>query len=147
MIMQTVISRYPGKRLEGYRNSAPRFIKVLAVGDSARQVIADINSQEQGNVVVTGSVEDTGPLPMDEPVGGVRPDAVVVVHQQGETDSFPFLIERTAAMLSFIVLETSGTLDERAENRKVRDLRAIADLFVTTSDRGFVTELVRNLAS
>ena len=57
------------------------------------------------------------------------------------------LVERTASMLSFVVLETEGTHDERAESRKVRDIRAIADLFVTTTDRGFVRELVDNLAS
>lgn len=50
-------------------------------------------------------------------------------------------------MLSFIVLETNGMLREQSEGKKVRDIRAIADLFVTTSDRGFVKELVSNLAS
>lgn len=145
MIMQTVIGRHPGRRIEGYRNSSPRFVKVLAVGPNARDIIAGVNAEHRENVLTSGAV---GPgLPMDAPVNGVTPHAVIVVHQQGEEDDFPFLIERTASMLSFIVLETSGMLHEEAEDRKVRDIRAIADLFVTTTDTGFVKELVDNLAS
>lgn len=147
MIMQSVISRYPGKRIEGYRNSSPRVVKVLAVGRRARKVVEEINEEERENVLATGSLDPPRRLPMDEPVNGLRPHAVVVVHQQGEPDTFPFLVERTAAMLSFIVLETDGILREQAESRTVRDIRAIADLFVTTSDPGFVKELVSNLAS
>lgn len=147
MIMQTVIRRYPGRRIEGYRNSSPRTIKVLAVGENARDVIAEVNEEHRDNVLTSGPLDPHRLLPMDEPVDGIKPHAVVVVHQQGDQDKFPFLVERTAAMLSFIVLETDGMLREQSENRKVRDIRAVADLFVTTSDRGFVKELVSNLAS
>jgi hypothetical protein len=147
MIMQTVISRRPGKRIEGYRNSSPRIIKVLAVGQNAREIIQELTEDERDNVLMSGSLDPHRLLPMDEPVNGVKPHAVVVVHQQGEPDTFPFVIERTAAMLSFIVLETNGILREKAESKKVRDIRAIADLFVTTSDPSFVKELVSNLAS
>lgn len=147
MIMQSIISRYPGTRIQGYRNSEPRIIKVLAVGENAKHVIAEVNAEERDNVLMSGPLDPNGLQPMDEPVNGIKPHAVIVVHQQGDQDKFPFLIERTASMLSFIVLETDGILRERSENRKVRDIRAIADLFVTTSDRGFVKELVNNLAS
>lgn len=147
MVMQAMFSRYPGKRIEGYRNSSPRFVKVLAVGPDAEQVIADVSEPNRDNVLMAGRVKPGPSLPMDEPVGGNRPHAVIVVHQQGEADEFPFRIERTAAMLSLIVLETDGIHNEATDSRKVRDIRAIADLFVTTSDRGFVRELVDNLAS
>lgn len=147
MIMQSIIRRFPGDRIQGYRNSSPRIIKVLAVGENARSIIDEINAEERDNVVMSGALDPHGLRPMDDPVDGLKPHAVVVVHQQGDQDRFPFLIERTASMLSFVVLETDGILRERAESQKVRDIRAIADLFVTTSDRGFVTELVANLAS
>jgi hypothetical protein len=147
MIMQTVIGRFPGKRIEGYRNSSPRIIKVLAVGRNARKVIEEINDEARENVLMSGSLDPHRLFPIDEPVNGVKPHAVVVVHQQGEPDAFPFLIERTASMLSFIVLETDGMLREQSESKKVRNIRAIADLFVTTSDPAFVRELVYNLAS
>lgn len=146
MIMQTFISR-PGTRIQGYRNSSPRFIKVLAVGDNAREIIDQVNAEERENVLLTGPLDPDRLQPMDEPVQGIRPHAVVVVHQQGDQDRFPFLIERTASMLSFVVLEKDGVLRERDESKKVQAIRAIADLFVTTSDPAFVTELVNNLAS
>jgi len=145
MIMQTFISR-PGRRIQDYRNSSPRFIKVLAVGENAREIIDTVNSEERENVLKTGPLNPHGLQPMDEPVLGIKPHAVVVVHQQGDQDKFPFLIERTASMLSFVVLERDGILRERDENSKVRAIRAIADLFVTTSDPAFVKELVDNLA-
>lgn len=147
MIMQSIIKRYAGDRIQGYRNSSPRIIKVLAVGENAHDIIDEVNAEARQNVVVSGPIDPAGLRPMDDPVDGLKPHAVVVVHQQGDRDRFPFLIERTASMLSFIVLETDGILREQSESKKVRDIRAIADLFVTTSDRGFVKELVANLAS
>lgn len=145
MIMHTFISR-PGRRIQDYRNSSPRYIKVLAVGDNARAVIEAVNAEQRENVLMTGPLNPHGLQPMDEPVLGIKPHAVVVVHQQGDQDRFPFLIERTASMLSFVVLEKDGILHERNENARVRAIRAIADLFVTTSDPAFVKELVDNLA-
>jgi hypothetical protein len=50
-------------------------------------------------------------------------------------------------MLSFIVVEPNDTSVEGENNKKLRELRAVADLYVTTSDREFVAELVNNLAS
>jgi hypothetical protein len=85
--------------------------------------------------------------PMDQPVNGIAPNAVVVVYSRGEQVKFPFLTDRTASMLSFIVLED---IEDRADpevNRKVREIQAVADLYVTTSDKEFVAELVNNLAS
>jgi hypothetical protein len=147
MIMQSIIKRHAGERIQGYRNSSPRIIKILAVGEGSRDIIAEVNAEERGNVVSSGPLDPNGLKPMDEPVNGLKPHAVIVVHQQGDQDRFPFLIERTASMLSLIVLETAGRRPERAESQRVRDIRAIADLFVTTTDRGFVKELVDNLAS
>jgi hypothetical protein len=147
MIVQTIIRRLPGKRIEGYRNSSPRFVKVLAVGPHARKIIADVNEEERGNVLASGEVDPRHPGPMDQPVDGHKPHAVVVVHQRGDDDDFPFVIEPTAAMLSFIVLEAEGAVGEQTDNEKVRSIRAIADLFVTTTDREFVKELVGNLSS
>lgn len=147
MIMQSLIKRHPGKRIEGYRNSSPRYVKVLAVGPNAAEIIADVNDHHRDNVLKSGPLNPHRLTPMDEPVDGVKPHAVIVVHQQGDATRFPFLLERTASMLSLIVLETDGTHDETAESRSVRQIRAIADLFVTTSDKSFVRELVDNLAS
>jgi hypothetical protein len=147
MAMQSLISRYPGTRIQGYRNSAPRFVKVVAMGPEAEAALSALNRRERGNILMSGRVQEGAPVPMDAPVDGVKPHAVIIVHQQGEATAFPFLVERTASMLSLVVLETAGALDEQAENQTMRQIRALADLFVTTSDRDFIQELVDNLAS
>ena len=147
MIMQSLVGRLPGRRIEGYRNSQPRCVKILAVGPDAERIISEINDDQRDNVLTTGRLDGADGLPMDAPVDGIRPHAVIVVHQRGDTDSFPFRVERTSSMLSLIVLETPGKHGETAESSKIRGIRAIADLFITTTDRGFVRELVDNLAS
>ena len=147
MAMQSLISRPPGTRIQGYRNSAPRFVKVVAMGPEAEAALAALNRRERDNILMSGRVDAGAPLPMDAPVDGVKPHAVIIVHQQGESAAFPFLVERTASMLSLVVLETTGPLNEQNENPTMRRIRALADLFVTTSDREFVKELVDNLAS
>lgn len=147
MTTQSIISRYPGTRIQHYRNSSPRYIKVVAMGANAEAAVSELVERERENVLVSERLDTQQMLPMDAPVNGIAPHAVILVHQQGETGPFPFLVERTAAMLSLIVIETAGTLNEAAENKAVRDIRAFADLFVTTSDSGFIRELVDNLAS
>ena len=147
MIVQSLISRFPGTRIEGYRNSKPRIIKLLAVGPNAAGLISDLDCHELGHVLMTGRIDPENLTPMDDPVDGVRPNAVIVVHEEGEAEYFPFLIERTASMLSLIVLLDDSSIVTRVKNDKVKELRAISDLFVTTTDRSFVRELVYNLAS
>ena len=87
------------------------------------------------------------PMAMDEPVDGLRPNAVVVVYQKGDEVKFPFLTDRTASMLSFVVLESEDDDPVPEGRRKLREIQAVADLFVTTSDRDFVAELIDNLAA
>ena len=147
MATQSLISRHPGTRIQGYRNSAPRYVKVVAMGPKAEAALERLNRNERENILMSGRVDSTKPEPMDAPVNGLKPHAVIVVHQQGESSVFPFRIERTASMLSLVVLETVGPLNEQRENRTMREIRALADLFVTTTDGDFVQELVDNLAS
>ena len=75
------------------------------------------------------------------------PNAVIVVYQKGERAAFPFLTDRTASMLSLIVLETPEGEPNLESDRKVKQIQKVADLYVTTSDTDFVGELVDNLAS
>lgn len=147
MIVQTFLGGRPGQRIDDYRNSSPRYIKVLGVGESARSIIEGFNDAHRDNILTTGRLDPMRLQAMDEPVDGVRPNAVIVVYQQGEQFKFPFLTDRTASMLSFIVLETPEGRADTDASRKVREIQAVADLYVTTSDREFVSELVDNLAS
>lgn len=145
MIVQSFLGNRPGQRIEDYRNSEPRHVKVLAVGKSAESIISDFN-RSRDNILLTGPLDLDRRQPMDEPVNGIRPNAVIVVYQRGEEVRFPFRTERTASMLSFIVLEEPDARAEAEPNRTLKAIQKVADLFVTTSDREFVNELIDNLA-
>lgn len=146
MITQTFLGDRPGMRIDDYRNSVPRHVKVLGVGENARAIIERFNEAHRDNVIMTGQINPLQLEPMDQPVNGIAPNAVIVVYQKGEQAAFPFLTDRTASMLSLIVLEVPGEINAEAD-RKVRQIQKVADLYVTTSDTDFVSELVDNLAS
>lgn len=146
MITQTFLGDRPGTRIDDYRNSKPRYIKVLGVGENARAIIEKYNEAHRDNVIMSGELDPMGLQPMDEPVNGMTPNAVIVVYQKGERAAFPFLTDRTAPMLSLIVLEVPGEINVEAD-RKVKQIQKVADLYVTTSDTDFISELVDNLSS
>ena len=147
MITQTFLGNRPGQRIDDYRNSVPRFVKVLGVGENARAIIERFNEQHRDNIITTGAINPLHLEPMDQPVDGMAPNAVIVVYQKGERAAFPFLTDRTASMLSLIVLETPSDTINIETDKKVRQIQQVADLYVTTSDTDFVHELVDNLAS
>jgi len=146
MIVQSFLGGRPGQRIEDYRNSEPRYVKVLAIGKSAESIIAEFN-RKRDNILTTGPLDPDRRQPMDEPVNGIRPNAVIVVYQKGEDVRFPFQTDRTASMLSFVVLEELDARSGSEPNKTLRAIQKVADLFVTTSDRDFVGELIENLAS
>lgn len=147
MITQTFLGDRPGQRIDDYRNSVPRFVKVLGVGENARAIVEQLNELHRDRVITSGAINPMRLEPMDEPVDGVAPNAVIVVYQKGEHAAFPFLTDRTASMLSLIVLEVPDSAVNPEADRKVRQIQKVADLYVTTSDVEFVSELVDNLAS
>jgi hypothetical protein len=145
MIFQTFIGRHPGKRIQGYRNSLPRYIKVIGLGKTACGIVSDLNSVDRPNVLTTGEIASRSQQALDGPINGLRPNAVIVVCQKGEDEMFPFTIDHTASMLSLIVIDAETPNVE--ESHKVREIQKVADLYVTTSNKDFVAELVENLAS
>ncbi|MGK9051104.1 hypothetical protein KXS03_05950 [Neorhizobium petrolearium] len=146
MIVQSFLGGRPGQRIEDYRNSVPRYVKVLAIGKSAESIIGAFN-RNRDNVLTTGPLDPDRRQPMDEPVNGIHPNAVIVVYQKGEEVRFPFQTERTASMLSFVVLEEPNARSHGEPNKTLKAIQKVADLFVTTSDQEFVGELIENLAS
>ena len=147
MIIASCLESRPGKRIEGYRNSEPRHVKLLGVGRAAEAIVQEFSKGKSTNILLLSDDAAHRLQMLDEPVDGVRPNAVIVVYQSGDSAAdIPFMVERTASMLSLIVLETNVRDDDRAVPR-LRQLREVADLYVTTSDAEFVDELVRNLAS
>lgn len=56
MTKQTLVSRYPGSRIEGYRNSRPRVIKLIAVGPEAERLVAGLIDPDRDNVLMSGRI-------------------------------------------------------------------------------------------
>ncbi|MEW6450659.1 MAG: hypothetical protein AB1490_08440 [Pseudomonadota bacterium] len=145
MVAKTVLGGHLGKRIEGYRNSVPRCVKVLGIGESARRIVSGVNRAHLKNVITAQKAAGPRLHAIDEPVDGLQPNAVIIVYRKGEDASFPFLIDRTASMLSLVIID--GDTSSAETSPRIRQLQAIADLYVTTSDNEFVAELVENLAN
>jgi hypothetical protein len=143
MTPTTIAVGWPG-RIGGYRNSAPRRVKLIGIGDGARAVIARIARMSLPNVLVAPDVDGTSPAALDAPVEGVSPNMIVLIYRSGDRATLPVRVERSKLLVTLVLLEDAGAHgpDESAEA-----LRAVADLFVTTTDRDFVLELVNNLTS
>lgn len=145
MLVHQFLDRKPGKRIDGYRNSEPRLVKVLGVGTAAGAAMERYSRSRGSNVLAPLHVDAGSPVPIDEAVDGIRPNAIVLV-VYGAFDHFPFLTERTAATLSVIVIETEDGKQDHTRSA-LPAVRAVADLFISTSDPDFVHELIENLAS
>ena len=147
MVSEALLRRLPGTRIQGYRNSMPRNIKLIATGPKSDAMLQLLHFHGRDNIVFSKGVNLGAARRLDAAIEGVLPHAVIVVHQQGDMEYFPYLIEKTTAMLSLVVVETVGTLHEKHENITMRKIRALADVFATTSDYAFVEELVESLAA
>ena len=145
MLVHQFLDRKPGKRIDGYRNSEPRIVKVIGVGSAAGKAVERYNRARYGNVLAPIHVDAGSPVRIDQAVDGVQPNAIVLV-LHGTFNHFPFVIERTAATLSVILVEPENGTEETPQGA-LPQVRAVADLFISTSDLDFVHELVENLAS
>jgi len=135
-----------GRRIADYRNSAPRLVKVIGIGAAAQALAEDIAAGARGSVVL--GRHEGADAPLDAPVAGVVPGAVVVVMTQSSIpQALGHRIERTAATLSVVMLDSAeGAVAPEVAGLRQR-LRGVADMFAATSDPEFVQELVANLAS
>lgn len=139
------LDRKPGRRIEGYRNSRPRMVKVMGVGGAASDVVRRYGRSRGANILTPTAVNPDQPESLDARVDGIAPHAVVLV-LEGRPERLPFAIERTAAMLSVVLIEPATAQADHGAG-VLAQVRAVADLFVSTSDPDFVDDLVANLAS
>lgn len=143
--MTTLVESRPGARVQGYRNSRPRRVKLIGLGDTAHALAEDIAAAMGAGVLL--GLPDAA-LPLDAPVGGVTPGALIVVmHALDGAPGLPPVVDRTAATLSVVLLEPPGARPGVAALAATNRLRGVADMFASTSDPDFVRDLVANLAS
>ncbi len=136
----------PGMRIPNYRNSAPRTIRLCGIGEAAREVVSRIAQRGLPNVqIATGTAAadptaDAGAPPRRDA------DLIVIVCGTGDAHLFRPLERRPGVPLTFILLQHEGR-PAPADPAELDEMRAQSDLFVTTSDRDYVSELIDNLAS
>ena len=140
------LATIPGRRIGGYRNSARRHIKLYGLGQTGANVARAIAERGLPNVAVqTG----TGVAGWAE-IAGAAPDPqtnmVVIVCGEGDEALFRPERERPQSLVTFVLLQREGNLLVVREG-SVANARGSADLFVTTSDRDYVADLIDNLAS
>ena len=140
------LAAIPGRRIGHYRNSARRRIKLYGLGRTGSSVAQAIATRDLPNVEVrTGS----GTAGWDE-VAGAQPDPatnmVGIVCGEGDEELCRPERGRPASLVTFVLLQRQGNLLVVRQDSVAR-ARSAADLFVTTSDRDYVADLIDNLAS
>jgi hypothetical protein len=126
----------PGSRIAGYRNSSPRLIRLLGLG-------------ERGGLPNVEVVTNARPVGWDDIASerpGERTNMVVIVCGEGDERLFNPSQGKPNMLVTFVVLKHSGDMPATDEAR-VAAMRGLSDLFVTTSDGDYVGDLIDNLAS
>jgi hypothetical protein len=141
------LAAIPGRRIGHYRNSARRRIRLYGLGRTGASVAQAVGERGLPNVEVrTGS----GAAGWSE-IAGAQPNPetnmVVIVCGEGDEELFRPGRGRPASLVTFVLLlQRQGNLLVVRQD-SVAQARSAADLFVTTSDRDYVADLIDNLAS
>jgi hypothetical protein len=146
MNLPTVAATIPGSRIAGYRNSSPRSIRLLGLGDLGGKVVRSVAKRGLPNVDIMTNAKPVG----WNDVAGEHPDGrtnvVVIVCAEGDERLFRPERGKPDMLVTFVLLQSddgAGVADER----RLASARGFSDLFVTTSDVDYVSELIDNLAS
>jgi hypothetical protein len=140
------LATIPGRRIGHYRNSSRRRIKLYGLGQIGASVARAVGARGLANVEVRSG---TGAAGWAEITGGASDrdtNMVVIVCGEGDEELFRPEPERPESLVTFVLLQRQGNLLVVRE-RSVSGARGSADLFVTTSDRDYVADLIDNLAS
>ncbi len=139
------VSTIPGSRIAGYRNSSPRRVKLYGLGKTGASVAQAVGARGLPNVDIrTGDRAAS----WSEIAGAADPatNMVVIVCGEGDEGLFRPERERPPSLVTFVLLQRVGDLLV-VRKESLTGARAAADLFVTTSDRDYVADLIDNLAS
>jgi hypothetical protein len=141
------LTTIPGRRIGGYRNSARRHIKLYGLGETGASVARAVGARGLPNVEVRTGTRAAGWAEITGDGRGARDtNMVVIVCGEGDEQLFRPERERPPSLVTFVLLQRQGNLLVVREE-SVSGARGSADLFVTTSDRDYVSDLIDNLAS
>ena len=143
----TASTAIPGMRISNYRNSAPRAIRLIGLGAEACELASQIRQRGLPNVAIMAcdAVIDWPDI-VEETMGGDL-NMIVIVSAEGDVRLFRPVAGRPDVLVTFVLLQRKGNLLEPELEPNLEQARAFADLFVTTTDSDYVSELIDNLAS
>ena len=136
----------PGGRIDHYRNSSPRLIRLLGLGDEGGRVARNVAKRGLPNVEVLTNAKPVGWKEVAQDPSAARTNMVVIVCAEGDERLFRPEEGKPDMLVTFVLLQTNANL-HAATDQRVANARGFSDLFVTTSDVDYVSELIDNLAS
>jgi hypothetical protein len=136
----------PGNRIAGYRNSSPRHIRLLGLGERGSWIAREVARRGYRNVEVVTDARPVGwdDIAKDRP--GEQTNMIVIVCGEGDERLFSPARGKPDMLVTFVVLKEPSLVPTTDEAR-VAQMRGQSDLFVTTSDTDYVGDLIDNLAS
>jgi hypothetical protein len=136
----------PGNRISGYRNSSPRLIRLLGLGERGSRIARAVARHGYRNVEVVTDARPVGWDAIAKERPGERINMVVIVCGEGDERLFSPSRGKPDMLVTFVVLKA---IDQAAaaDEARIAQMRGLSDLFVTTSDSDYVGDLIDNLAS
>jgi hypothetical protein len=136
----------PGDRIGHYRNSSPRLIRLLGLGDAGAKVAHAVSKRGLPNVEVVTNAKPVGWNELADERPGERVNMLVIVCAEGDEPLFRPERGKPDMLVTFVLLQSTGSMPAAGDQR-VANARGFSDLFVTTSDADYVAELIDNRAS
>ena len=136
----------PGGRIADYRNSKPRSVKLYGLGEQGAKIVRNVGAQSVPNVAVGSGNHRVG---WPEIAGSITdPDVnmVVIVCGEGYHLLFNGDHNKPDSLVTFVLVQKVSNAHVVTDERFSR-ARNHCDLFVTTSDTDYVSDLIGNLAS
>jgi hypothetical protein len=142
MNLATETATVPGGRIDNYRNSSPRLIRLLGLGDEGGKVARNLAKRRLPNVEVRTNTRPVGWKDVVQDT--THANMVVIVCAEGDEGLFRPEQGKPDMLVTFVLLTVNRLT---AGDQRLAKARGFADLFVTTSDVDYVSELIDNLAS
>jgi hypothetical protein len=136
----------PGGRIGHYRNSSPRLIRLLGLGEAGAKVARAVSKRGLPNVQVMTNARPVGWDELAEERPDERTNMLVIVCAEGDERLFRPERGKPDMLVTFVLLQDTGRMQTAGDDR-LANVRGFSDLFVTTSDADYVAELIDNLAS
>jgi hypothetical protein len=133
----------PGGRIEGYRNSSSRQVRLLGLGEAGGKIARAVAKRGLSNVAVATSANPVGWDDLVPERVEARANLIIIVCTEGDEALFRPEQGKPDALVTFVLLR-KNMCDVRGD--ELANVRRFADLFVTTTDPDYVSELIDNLA-